>query len=124
MLLLDVGDIVGLELVGRESQQDGAVVGERLDGRVRAGEVSSQGGEPNGVQDVVERDRSTIQVGSDGPVSSAGPLRSVGRLAVVVQQRVEVVASGHGVGLARRRVRAFVRCAARRRSSSLDSLSR
>ena len=47
MLLLDVGDIVGLELLGRVSQQDGAVVGERLDGRVRAGEVSSEGGEPN-----------------------------------------------------------------------------
>ena len=124
MLLLDVADVAGLELLGRESEKDGAVVGEGLDERVRSGEMSSQGGDADGVQDAVERDRSTVEVRGDGPVSASWPVGCVGRPDVVTQQRFEVFAARHDFGFARRRVRAFLRWAARRRSCSLDSLSR
>ena len=91
---------------------------------MRAVEAPTEGGESNGVQEIVERDGLVVHKGRDRSVSAARLVGTIGRLDVVTQEGSEVLASGHERLFERLWVPVFLRFSARLRASSLDSLSR
>ena len=65
---VDVVDVVGVELVVGESLEDGAVVGQRVDGLEWSGAwvvQSPEGGEPDGVGEVIEGDALAVELRGD-----------------------------------------------------------
>ena len=78
------------------------------------GEMASDRGDPNGLEEISEGDGVSVQVGGDGRVSGSRLLGRVRLLDVVPEQRFEVLASSHVWGVVRRRERALLRWAARR----------
>ena len=117
-----VVDVVGVELGRAQCEEDGSVVGKRLNRWLGTGEVPTQGSESDGVEEIGERDRLAVQVGGDRPVSASRYLRRIRCLDIVTQERAQVLVSGHERLFARRG--ALLRLAACLRASSLDSLSR
>ncbi len=88
MSSVDVADVVRVELLGRERERHGSVVGERADGRMRCGEMASQSSEPDRVQEPIERDALAVELGSDGPVCASRSVRRIGRPEVGFEQGV------------------------------------
>jgi hypothetical protein len=123
MSSLDVLDIEWLEFLVGQGEEYSPVVGEGVDGRVRAGEVSPEGGEPNRVQEMFEGYTAAVQLDGDGPIAATGLVEGIGRADVGLEKSSEVLAASHALFLARCDLEAL-RFAARRRASSLDSLSR
>ncbi len=70
--LLDIVDVSGLEILRCELLEDGAVVGERVDG-LESGllpEPSSQRCEADGVGQVIEPDTLPVEITGEGPVAA------------------------------------------------------
>ena len=88
MSSVDVVDVVRLELLGRQSERHGAVVGERADRRMRPGESTSQRGEPDRVEEAVEGDAVVVELGGDGPILTAGAVGRAGSPDVGLEQGV------------------------------------
>lgn len=114
-----VADVVGVEVVGRELIEDGAVVSETADGweGLAGASESPEGGEVDGVSEVVEGYSAREKGLCDGPVLPRGPWRCPGLIEEEPDDGGEVASAVH---VFRRAARSW----ARRRASSLDSLRR
>ena len=72
VFLLDVVDVSGVEIFSCESLEDGAVVGERVDGLGLwpVPESPSQGRDPDGVGQVIERNPLPAEIVGKSPVAA------------------------------------------------------
>ncbi len=105
--------------------EDGAKVGERVDGFVMGVLPGSapECGKSDGVCDVIERDPMAIEFGGEGPVTVRRSGGCIGRCAVEAQDLGEILLAAHVLGAVLRRV-VLRRFSALFLASCLDSLSR